>query len=437
MSAPDLSSVLEECITQLQQGATLEQVLERYPQYAVELRSLLETATWMKDARKGITPSKDAQIRSRISFINRAYQPEARPGFFQSLHLRLATTIIIALIAFGLVGTTLTSAQSLPGDVLYPVKLAFEQVQLNFAGGPQQRMQLQEDFDQRRAEEVDRLKQAGRRTVVSFSGVLTQNSGQWQVAGITLDLSGQQTAQAAGWENLVVQVSGELDGMTVHVTDITPRVLTFDGTLQKKDEHTWLVDGVQVFLNENTQIEASAPVGSLLSVTARRDADGNIVAVTIKVLETPAATQGENSTSEVEEPQPVASATQPVETESRPEGEHPSPTSVAPTPLPTQPDSSATPRSDGGEHKPPTSTDTPAIAPSATPTQTPSHNGDGDGHRTRTVPPRWTPTQTPSTQTPTPTSTMTPTPTGTQTGQPPEENNPPSRTPTPTPTRID
>jgi len=429
MSESDLSSVLDECISQLQKGATLEQVLSQHPEHASELRPLLETSAWMHAARNNIQIPRDAQARSRMSFISQAYQPKRRPSMFPLLPLRLAATltIVMVLIIAALLGTSLVSAEALPGDALYPVKLALEQFQLNLASSPVQRLQLQQDFDERRVDEVDKLKDSGRQTTVTFTGVLEQANGQWQVAGINLDLNNEQSGEAAAWTNLFVQVTGKLEGMTVHVTDISLNRLIFTGQIQSIQSNTWLVDGVTVVLAKSTSIAGDPVVGSNVKVTARREQNGQISALSIQILDAPSSTQqvepGAGDNSEL--------TAQPSSTESGESNGGSDQNKSEDTQTPAINTPTIRPTHSGGddENK---STSTGELQRSPTPTNQPQ---PGDNHedptRTSTVTPDGTPTSTP---TPTLTPTLTTTDQFTQTTRPPDDEHRSTRTPTPTQT---
>ena len=47
--ARSLETVLDECLALLRQGADVESCLARYPEYAQELKGLLETASLFND----------------------------------------------------------------------------------------------------------------------------------------------------------------------------------------------------------------------------------------------------------------------------------------------------------------------------------------------------------------------------------------------------
>ena len=82
MQQLNLPDLIEECLTQLQHGAGLEDVLLHYPQQAAVLRPLLEAATL---AFLPLTPAvvpAAAQYRSRTQLLatTRLMHPAARPA---------------------------------------------------------------------------------------------------------------------------------------------------------------------------------------------------------------------------------------------------------------------------------------------------------------------------------------------------------------------
>jgi hypothetical protein len=426
MSTNDLSSLLDECITQLQKGATLEQVLARYPQHAAELRSLLETSASLYAARRNFQLPKDAQARSRMSFINLAYQPVKKRSLFPYLHLRLAAvlTVILVLVVAALLGTSLVSAEALPGDTFYPVKLALEQVQLNLTNGPAQRLQLQENFDERRVNEVSKLKETGRQTNVSFTGVLIQNNGQWQVAGISLDLNDQQEIEASDWANLFVQVTGQLEGLVVHVADIQKLRLTFEGQIERIQSNAWTVAGVEIVLNDSTSIIGSAAVGGNVQITAQREKNGQITALSIQVLESVNPPQ-ETSMAENENLNSTSTPSETVSSSSNGGSDQDETGAKTATVVPPVEQSTPTPKgNEDGESK---LTATGITNASPTSSLTPQ-NGDEHENSTRTQVVG---------QTSTPTPTLTPTPTNQDTQSTPtpgtdDEHHRSTSTPTPT-----
>ncbi len=399
MSQFDLSAALEECIEGLQSGIAPEKLLERFPDHADELKPLLQTAAWMRTANQEISIPRAAQARSRMEFLTRASQPAPKRGLFWVYSLRVAVTIVIfAVLMIGLLSTGLASVSALPGDTFYPVKIAIEQAQINFSSDPSQRITLMESYDQRRAQEVNQLKTLGRRTQVSFAGSLLKEDDQWSVAGVLLDLTPSQSAQAPYWEGVTVEVTGLSDGNTVQVQEIQPRLIEFSARLQQMSDGVWVAGGIQVNLTKTTQVNGSPALGSSLDIVAGRLEDGQLVAITITV-------QGQNQPEERALPTMIFPSLTPENKDE--EGPAPRNATIQPAEPtePTGPSATATPNEPGETEitfQNPESGSTPTPAPTqieqdhpestAAPTQTvqpsvtpqPSRTGDGDPESTRT-----------------------------------------------------
>lgn len=180
----ELLNALDDCLQQLQAGANLETVLQRYPALAADLRPLLAAA---QAATRDLAVPRPAQLASRARFLGRAaaLRP-ARPGF-RLLPRTLGTALTFVLgFAAGTYGVVAASAQSLPGDQLYGIKRAAEGAQLLIAATAE-RSQLEQHFATERVAEVEAVATQGRTAAVEFSGPLQQMEGaRWQIAGLTV-----------------------------------------------------------------------------------------------------------------------------------------------------------------------------------------------------------------------------------------------------------
>ncbi len=280
----ELSSILDECIYQLHRGASLDEVLAEHPNYARELRPLLETAAGMKVHRNSLTVPADAQSKSRYRFLSEAAAPAKRRGFFHPLHLRLAiTALTLVVLVIGLLSTGLVSAFALPGDTLYPVKLTLEQIQLSVASTTSQRLMLQEQFDEVRAQEVNQLKDTNRSVTVTFSGIPAKTNGDWSLAGIKLNLTQQDTQELENLQGYVVQVTGETEGNAVNVAKVQPKVLTFSGIIDSIQPTYWVVAGVKVSVEDKVVSGGEPVVGRRVTITANRQDDGSLIATQVDV----------------------------------------------------------------------------------------------------------------------------------------------------------
>jgi hypothetical protein len=179
---------LIECLDALESGEALEQILARYPQDAAALRPALETALALP--RLQIEPSLAAKSASRDAFLSHANamrkaRPVRQSGTLTQMLRGLATLALVLIIG----GAALVSLSSpaLPGDALYGVKRAVEELRLSLAAD---RATLAEQLEQTRRDEVATLIAAGRMQEVEFSGIIESMQGDvWQVSALTVLLN--------------------------------------------------------------------------------------------------------------------------------------------------------------------------------------------------------------------------------------------------------
>jgi hypothetical protein len=205
--------IFEECLLQLEDGIPFERVLGSHPEQAEELRPLLETARRLTKA--AVHPPVQVQQRSRAGFLEKAVRLSFRKkiSIWQRTSLRLTMAVMLALMLVfsGVWGVTQTSASSLPGDNLYPVKRSVENVRLQFAPNDASRIILEKEFEQIRTREVQQLINDKRSAPVTFSGAVERNlNGGWTVNGIPVEVpDGDQEELAQGSDVEVEGVSGE------------------------------------------------------------------------------------------------------------------------------------------------------------------------------------------------------------------------------------
>ena len=128
----EFDSVLDECLERLLvKGETVEQCLGSFPEYADELKPLLETALATKRA-SAIKPRPEFRDRARYQFHSALEGMERKRGFsifgWQSRWATVVAVVLVLLLAGG--GTVAAAGGSMPDEPLYPVKLATEQVRL-------------------------------------------------------------------------------------------------------------------------------------------------------------------------------------------------------------------------------------------------------------------------------------------------------------------
>lgn len=297
MDRLDRYEIFEQCLRQLQMGRSLDEVLAPYGDQAAELRPLLETAVIAGSLRPPREVPASAENRSRALFLTRAGQARSRqnrpwaawlPRFTPAV---LTRVVMIALVLSGLVGTGFTSAKSIPGDTLYPVKIAVEKARLSFAGNPESRLELEQTFDQERVDESHQVLLLGRNQTLNFAGYLErEDTSEWEVGKIHLLLTPEQAALAAGLENLYVDVAGQADGEQMTVKDLRVRLFEFTGVIERAESNWLTVSGVRVRLDQRSQLQMQPATARTVRVTAVRHHNGDLIALLVAPLEAPGVT---------------------------------------------------------------------------------------------------------------------------------------------------
>jgi hypothetical protein len=182
--------VLIESLEALEVGESLDSVLARHPQYAAELRLLLETASTLSQVK--VAHSLAAQAESRQRFLDRAValQNEAnKPTLTALLFRRLTLTFVpLIMVLFILAASVIyASFDTVPGDYLYDTKRAVEDIRLSLTTNPFAQDQLRENLQKERIHEIEQLLASGRQAEVSFSGIIEAlGDDEWVVAGLRL-----------------------------------------------------------------------------------------------------------------------------------------------------------------------------------------------------------------------------------------------------------
>src|SRR5579884_2292991 len=172
--------LLAQCVDDVvERRETLAECLAKHPSLADDLRSLIGIAQAIPPLSEE-RPSEEFRIRGRAALIasiaqsSRSYN---RPGLLGLSRFRQGTSLrpslrfaspgLVAVIAAGLFlgggGTAVITAQdSLPGDTLYPVKLAAEDVQVALSPSDDARANTYLDLASKRLAEIQKANERGR-----------------------------------------------------------------------------------------------------------------------------------------------------------------------------------------------------------------------------------------------------------------------------------
>ncbi len=159
--------ILDICLEKMEEGIPLDEVLKEYPEHREELRELLTIA---KDIENIPLPHvRDEAVDSCLGKVSNALKLQkktvwrARLPRFQWPRLSyfpspawakaLAFIMIVIFISWGSVNL---SADSLPGDILYPIKLTTEKVKFYLTIDPEGKAELRLTYSEERMQELVR-----------------------------------------------------------------------------------------------------------------------------------------------------------------------------------------------------------------------------------------------------------------------------------------
>jgi len=162
--------ILTNCIKEIKSGrASLNDCLDRYPSRRRELEPLLKVALNVQQPQ-GLNMDSDYKRAAKARLLQqiRATRRKKAWSFGDILSLgvpprfawaRVAVSVVTIVIVLSLMagGTAYASQGSLPGDLLYPVKIGTEDARLLIAGDSADKVNLNLQFAQTRLEEMDKL----------------------------------------------------------------------------------------------------------------------------------------------------------------------------------------------------------------------------------------------------------------------------------------
>lgn len=207
LSAPPavpIEEALETSVQMLAAGAAVEDCLQAFPHYAAELRPALAISGAMQHTAALPVPVRPAQAVAgqRQAFITaaKAARRTARAGsswlgtwaglWRQPVWARALAMLLVVLLSFAFGRAAVTAASTaLPGDTLYPVKLAAEQARLLVTADETQRSTLRQQFEQNRRDEAAQVIEQGRQVQLQFTGeIASMVDGVWTIVGLDVPL---------------------------------------------------------------------------------------------------------------------------------------------------------------------------------------------------------------------------------------------------------
>ncbi len=160
-----IEEIFDRLIAEVRKGRSVDDCLHEYAEYADELKPLLYLANTINDLPKP-EPSAEAveatikQARALSSEQKTSKRFSFREIFILNPVMVRVFAIVLLILVFG-VATVSLSANSLPGDVLYPVKIATERVQLLLTIDIEGKARLHAVFADKRTDEFASLLEPG------------------------------------------------------------------------------------------------------------------------------------------------------------------------------------------------------------------------------------------------------------------------------------
>lgn len=274
-----LYDAFDVCLSALATGVDLESCLSLYPDLKEELRPALLAAQQARLLRHPEAP-QTALVRSRAKMLSRAAELRAaRKPFLLSFpvpRLALATLAVVLVLFLSLNGLVIASAQSLPGDALYPVKRAAEDVSLKLAPSAEARQKMSQDYQQRRTNEVSSLLALDLVRNIALEGVIDETGdGQLVLDGIPVVVDASTKLSGELKPGRLVKLEGVTrPGGWIEADSIQLRFYEYGGKLNATQPGTWTVDDKNFKLLSSTHIDPALKVGDQVLVLVYSSDDG-------------------------------------------------------------------------------------------------------------------------------------------------------------------
>jgi Domain of unknown function (DUF5666)/Domain of unknown function (DUF5667) len=283
-----LEVILSECLAAMEAGATVEQLLDRYPAFAAQLDAPLRVAIRLRElGGEALRTQPVAQAPARSRFMARAaaIRPAPRRASSASWLLRplvsfVTVMVLVAVVGGGVLGA---SAASLPGDPLYGVKRSFEALQLSLVRDPARQVSLEESYALRRVEEVKAVQSSKRAASVQFTALVEAVNGDvWTIGGFAVQFLPDTVVHGAPRVGELVEVAGRTrsDGQIV-ADRIEVESAEFIGVVEAMGAPTWTVGGRQILVTAQTQIVGTARLGAPAEVHVQTLPNGIVLALKI------------------------------------------------------------------------------------------------------------------------------------------------------------
>ena len=177
----ELGRILDTCLELISSGsATVDTVIDQYPQYRDQLKPPLEAALWLQSRKEVFNPRPGFVQLSQRRLVNRFREQSSEsgvtetfsriPAFFQERRIAVQYSALLTLTAVllfvGFRSTEFLVQRSIPGDPLYEAKITQEELRVTIASNQEDETRLRIEFAQRRVIEMQELVLVGRTELI-------------------------------------------------------------------------------------------------------------------------------------------------------------------------------------------------------------------------------------------------------------------------------
>jgi hypothetical protein len=185
-----------EALAALDQGETVEAILSRYPEDAEALRPILEMARELQALPLAYSVSGQQASRQAMLAEARRLRDRRTPVFTRFSGLRRLGFALGALLVLFVAASSLLArpvATALPGQALYPLKRAAEDMQLRLAADP---APLATRFLEERRQELLAVVATGQEAELDCAGTIrTIADDRWQTDDFVLFIPAQSAVE--------------------------------------------------------------------------------------------------------------------------------------------------------------------------------------------------------------------------------------------------
>jgi hypothetical protein len=181
----DFDNILDECLTRVQKGESIEACLATHPEQSAELKPLLRTALAARQAA-AVQPRREFRERAALEFQAAIREMPAKATGWGTPWRRRLMEVVAGVVFVLLAGTGLVAASSssLPDEPLYAIKTATETAWLALTPSDIGKANLYIKFTNRRVAEI--IAMAGESKVAPLDKATDRlNNEMIAMAGLT------------------------------------------------------------------------------------------------------------------------------------------------------------------------------------------------------------------------------------------------------------